>query len=710
MDDRRFDTLTKHLAVSGTRRQLLGGLVASALGLVRLGGAKAASCRAPGNICREGANCCSGLCSEDSATRRKVCVCPPGTQQCKDACVDPATAYSSDPNNCGACGVKCPRTRCSVGVCNAGVCELAPDPSTVGVSCDDGNPCTTNDICQGDGTCKGTPISCSVNEPKCQTATCNPATGKCETTNLPLGTNCADDDRCDGEEACDGNGVCAAGTPVQCPQPSDPCQSATCDSASGQCVTTNKQNGLACSVDFIPNGVCCSGICSQCCSDASACTSLFAETDNVVFFCDDPAQVGNLNCRSECDPSVIPPTNPIYTDPAVVGGVNQQCGSGGQTVPCLTCRLPVGSECSTDAQCCGFCINGICATLLSLGETCDPATSGCTTGTSCGHIIGSNTANVCCLPADSACSADEDCCQPGGVQNRCILGVCKTRLESGESCEDDFDCRGPLTCIAGVCGPKSPLGGPCDSNGDCPTDASCRSGICVGTSDPGGTCDSDEHCVTPATCISGICRLPNGAACTSGDLCAIGTCIDCGGGNRICGDCCGNGFDPVDCGDQESEKLCCDHACIYRNDDLNCGGCGIDCTCGGADPYRYCTTVYDSQTPAWDWRAICTGTYSAESGHCTDNSGPGTDWCSSTCPPPELCDCANPVTSLFCYAACIGQAENLMLSTCGEVDDYCLGGRDETCCGDTITCETVFNCPQGTTFCLSDDYRCVAAP
>lgn len=718
MDDRRFDQMTRAFGRGLTRRQFAAAVgtallgLATSTGLTGLTGASAArNCRRPNSACRKPDDCCSGICSEVESTGRSRCLCPSGTESCNGQCVDPAATYLSDPKNCGGCGIQCPRTRCGVGACINGVCGVGPDSSRVGRSCDDGNPCTTNDVCQADGSCAGTTVTCTANEPRCQTAACNPSTGQCETTNLPLGTACADDDRCDGDEACDGNGACAAGTPVQCPQPRDPCQSAVCDPSTGTCTTTLAQDGVACTVFGIPSGVCCSGICSQCCGDASTCTNLFAETVNVVTTCQDPRQVGNLNCSSGCDPDIIPPTNPICTNPAVLGGVNQQCSTGnGQFVTCLNCRLPAGSQCSADTQCCGFCVNGtcqegaagsacadnsdcasglfcnqqsVCAAALGIGSACVAGTDVCTTGTSCGTIIGSNVNTVCCLPMDAACSADEQCCQDGtGAQERCVLGFCKTRGGYGAACGKDFDCLGPLSCVSGICGDPVGLGSACDSDKDCAFDAT--SGW-------------------QPICSGGACRLPNGAATTGAANCVSGKSILCGS-TRICGDCCGNGLDPVDCGDSQSERLCCNHECVYRNDTHNCGACGIDCTCGGTDPYRYCTTQYDSQTPSWDWPAVCAGTYTESSGHCTQNN----DFCSTTCPPPPApCDCTQPVNSLFCYASCVGAFPNLELSTCADIGGDCLEGHDDTCCGDAV-CLSAANCSPGTVFCLSNDYKCAA--
>ena len=80
--------------------------------------------------------------------------CPDGQVVCGDACVD----LSSDPVNCGDCGVVCDDgDPCTVDTCVDGVCVHTP------IVCDDGNPCTV-DTCV-DGVCVHTPIVCDDGDP-----------------------------------------------------------------------------------------------------------------------------------------------------------------------------------------------------------------------------------------------------------------------------------------------------------------------------------------------------------------------------------------------------------------------------------------------------------------------------------------------------------------------------------------------------------------
>lgn len=140
MDDRTFDGLTKALASGTSRRRLVKGVLAGAVGgAVSLAGTfgvreAAAVCKAYGQTCVAGAECCTGFCA---ATKR--CRCPAGTGFCNGAC-QPASAFQSDPNNCGGCNNRCASTgTCTNGICSVPACAPAggygPGVSTGGLPC-----------------------------------------------------------------------------------------------------------------------------------------------------------------------------------------------------------------------------------------------------------------------------------------------------------------------------------------------------------------------------------------------------------------------------------------------------------------------------------------------------------------------------------------------------------------------------------------------
>jgi hypothetical protein len=159
MDGNRFDSLTRALGAGRSRRGVLKGLGAAALGaagLSRLGEAEAAACRKPSTRCGKG----------------KTAIC---------------TNLGSDVTNCGACGHVCS----AVDACTEGICGCTP-----ATTCAGGQNCST----ASDG-CGGT-ISCGTcTAPANASATCT--SGTCGFT-------------CNSGYQPDGNGGCAA----ICPDPS----------------------------------------------------------------------------------------------------------------------------------------------------------------------------------------------------------------------------------------------------------------------------------------------------------------------------------------------------------------------------------------------------------------------------------------------------------------------------------------------------------
>src|SRR5690606_31859112 len=82
-----FDILTKTLAASPSRRSLLKGLgLALGIGALRLGESEAATCRASGQTCSSGTQCCTGQCGDPDRRGRRVCACPPNTLTCGHEC------------------------------------------------------------------------------------------------------------------------------------------------------------------------------------------------------------------------------------------------------------------------------------------------------------------------------------------------------------------------------------------------------------------------------------------------------------------------------------------------------------------------------------------------------------------------------------------------------------------------------------------------
>lgn len=184
------------------------------------------------------------------------CVCANGQQACGDACFD----LTSDPNNCGDCGVICELDHataicvagaCAVGECEPGYGDCDGDPSNgcetpldtvdnclaCGNKCDDGNACT-EDICDPVEGCVSTSVPDGT--PCGMGGTCQG--GQCADC-APGGTCEIDKDCCDDEVCCGGTCVSRdslASDPNNCGACGNVCESEAC--ADGVCVDESDES------------------------------------------------------------------------------------------------------------------------------------------------------------------------------------------------------------------------------------------------------------------------------------------------------------------------------------------------------------------------------------------------------------------------------------------------------------------------------------
>jgi hypothetical protein len=129
-------------------------------------------------------------CNDGSATTRTD-VCTAGT------CA--GTTYSCTPSGCEATSVP-----------NGVDCTKTYLPATT--ACDDGVAGTKDDQCDAAGACVGTAYTCTATQ--CQSASVPDGEG-CVVTNASAGRGCDDGDPCTKIDQCDGEGGCV-GTAVTC--------------------------------------------------------------------------------------------------------------------------------------------------------------------------------------------------------------------------------------------------------------------------------------------------------------------------------------------------------------------------------------------------------------------------------------------------------------------------------------------------------------
>src|SRR5262249_14961607 len=154
----------------------------------------------------------------DSATG--LCSNPPKADG--TPCNDGTASTSLDSCQAGVCGGTGTVCRAidqchNAGTCNptTGVCSNPAKPN--GTSCSDSNACTTVDTCQA-GTCVGTsPVVCVSLDQCHDPGTCDPVSGTCSNPNKPNGSPCDDGNPNTVGDTCQG-GVCTPGGPAFRPQ------------------------------------------------------------------------------------------------------------------------------------------------------------------------------------------------------------------------------------------------------------------------------------------------------------------------------------------------------------------------------------------------------------------------------------------------------------------------------------------------------------
>ncbi|MCA9520103.1 MAG: hypothetical protein KC609_03990, partial [Myxococcales bacterium] len=99
---------------------------------------------------------------------------------------------------------------CRTGICDpaTGVCRAVPIEN--GTVCDDGDLCTVESVCTN-GLCLGTPKVCVVAGNPCKQGFCDPGTGACRSKPINEGGECDDGDPCTSNDVCLG-GVCGGVT------------------------------------------------------------------------------------------------------------------------------------------------------------------------------------------------------------------------------------------------------------------------------------------------------------------------------------------------------------------------------------------------------------------------------------------------------------------------------------------------------------------
>jgi hypothetical protein len=165
--------------------------------------------------------------------------CDDGDPCTVDTCVASVCQYT--PKDCSSLD-----DQCIVGVCDPATGDCVPDLTAKnGQACDDDDPCTINDTC-ADGDCLGAAKDCSYLNDQCVVGYCDADTGNClEDLIAKNGQACDDGDPCTINDVCAG-GDCL-GAAKDCSYLNDQCVVGYCDAGTGNCLEDlTAKNGQAC--------------------------------------------------------------------------------------------------------------------------------------------------------------------------------------------------------------------------------------------------------------------------------------------------------------------------------------------------------------------------------------------------------------------------------------------------------------------------------
>ncbi len=236
-----------------------------------------------GNVCTVG-DVCEGKVCKSAAT---VCQCATNADCAKEDDGDLCNGvYYCDKSVGGKC-VFNPASKvycsplgdspCLKNTCDPKTGSCGLQPSKGGLSCDDGDLCTTQTTCDGEGGCTGKAVDCDDGDlctldackpaagcvhgastcddaNQCTVDSCDSKTGKCSfNAAKKVGQVCnGDNSGCTVNDSCDAQGNCKIGPTALCTQKVGQCQQAACTPqgpTSFNCVVLPAPNGTECDDD-----------------------------------------------------------------------------------------------------------------------------------------------------------------------------------------------------------------------------------------------------------------------------------------------------------------------------------------------------------------------------------------------------------------------------------------------------------------------------
>jgi len=406
----------------------------------------------------------------------------------------------------------------------------------------------------------------------CRKARCQPESGVCELEALPAGVGCEDGNPCTLSDTCQG-GVCVQGQLNQCLHLNDACNVGQCLNLDGSCIALPKNEGGACT-----NGDACAATarCSKgaclttqeiACDDGDACTADDCDPEQgacthtlVPNATPEACNGADDNCDGQTDEGLV------YADPERrdASGLGEACDGRGAcgtgTVECaetglVTCSTnPDGSASQAsdevcngqDDDCDGAVDNGLSWLGNAVGAECDGVGE-------CGAGV------VQCAgdTGETTCSTNPDGAEPGGVDE-----VCNGKDDDCDGSTDEDLGLGQGACLnQGVCAVASVI---VTCGGD--QGWTCDYGFVAGyqAGNEAGRCDGKDNDCDGAT-DEDFADLGKPCDSDDGDLCALGTW-----------ECASGGVDLVCNGDAPRAETCdgvTDEDCDGATDEEGAKGC-----------------------------------------------------------------------------------------------------------------------------------------
>ncbi|MGB0592500.1 MAG: SUMF1/EgtB/PvdO family nonheme iron enzyme, partial [Myxococcota bacterium] len=568
------------------------------------------------DVC-DGFGGCAGTPYTCEANECDAASVPNGT----DCTITPkAQGVSCDDGELGTKGDQCDGESGCSGTpfsCTPGLCELSSTPDGEGCEvvyaqsetpCDDANPTTKTDICDGAGGCQGTPYAC---EPSQCEASSTPDGSGCEVSFKAEGALCDDEDPTTQGDVCDGAGGCA-GTPYTC--------------TPGVCETSSTPDGTGCVVVYDAQGSACDdlndGTQGDQCDGVGTCSGTPYTCEPGI------CELSSTPNGTDCDVVYVEAT--AACDDGEDSTKGDQCNGSGACIgtpytceasQCEASSTPDGTGCvvsfkaeglscddgevtTKDDQCdgAGGCMGETYTCVPSQCEaTSEPDGTGCVVsfeapGVSCDDEELTTKTDIC--DGAGGCSGTPYVCEPTQCQLSSVHdgeGCVITNKAGGEGCDDS-----DLTTLDDVC----------DGLGACQgTPYVCAPSQCEATATHNGTgCD--------------VSYKESGEGCDDLDLSTVDDACDgsggCAGIPTVCGDDLTEGLEVCDDGNTATE------ACAYGEE--SCEVCGPECSYVSGTLTGYCgdEVIQGSEGEACD------------DGNTTDGDG-----CSASCASESLgVDCA----------------------------------------------------------------------